>query len=76
MRERMLNDPESHDFVCLTEGENYMDEDCEFLDGIHHLTNTQTTYRQDKEKINLTSAEKKINEEAFNDFQVKCCKSF
>ena len=39
-RDRKLDDPSEHEFVCLTEGENFLDEDCEIIDGIHHLTDS------------------------------------
>ena len=57
-RDLRLNDHNEHDFVCLTEGDEYMDDDIEILDGIHHLTTSQNVYKKDRERLTLTSSEK------------------
>lgn len=75
-REKRLEDPESHEFTVLTEGENFIDPEVEVLQGIHHLADNTLVYSREKERLNQTSAQCNINEEAFRDFQVDCCKSF
>lgn len=75
-RDARLNDHDEHSFVCLTEGDDFMDEDIEILDGVHHLTTESSVYQKDRDKLTLSSAEKRVGEEAFHRFQVACCKSF
>lgn len=53
-----------------------MDPEVEILQGIHHLADNTLVYNKDKDNLHKTSAQCNINEDAFRDFQVDCCKAF
>ena len=75
-REEGLNNYESHDYIIVTDSEEFLNEQFEVLDGIHHLTSKSTVYNNNRLDIVRTSKEREIREHAFNEFQVECCKSF
>lgn len=76
IRDRYLNElKDEHDYILLTDSEEWLKEDWEILEGIHHLSERQTVYHKNK-LDNSTAAELKIQDEAFSNFQVKCCKAF
>ena len=62
--------------IILTDTEEYVHEDTEILEGVHHLTDQTNTYNSSKQDIIRTSAERKIMENAMQQFEIECCKAF
>jgi hypothetical protein len=64
VRRKALENTDDHDFIILTDTEEYVHEDTEILEGVHHLTDQTNTYNSSKQDIIRTSAERKIMENA------------
>lgn len=57
-----IENTEGHEFVLLTDSEEYVKENIQVLEGVHHLSDSQNLYKSQRHEqlMQYTSAEKKI----------------
>lgn len=70
-RKHGLENQEKHEFVLMTDTDEFLKEGIELLDGYHHLDGKNDAL------ISMdASAEAKDNQLYYDEFQEDCCKSF
>lgn len=70
-REEGINNPDKHEFILMTDTDDYLKEGIELLDGYHHLDG------KNEALISMDgTAEAKDNQLYYDEFQEDCCKSF
>jgi hypothetical protein len=75
-RKEKLEDFNEHDFIVLTDNEEFMKENVEILEGIHHLTDKCSAYSDTKKDLSQTSVDMKIFDNAMKKFEEYCCNAF
>lgn len=76
LKRQKLENVEDHDYMILTDNEDFIHENIEIVEGYHHLTNRSNIFNNNQLDLNGTSEEQKIQEQNFEQFEVDCCKAF
>lgn len=77
-RKENINDIDQHDFILMTDTENFVDENLEVIEGFHHLSKVDqaTPYKTEKVEFVHTALEKRIQEDDYDQFVMHACQSF
>ena len=90
MRDKLVkqvrDDKERHEYILMTDTENYLDPNFEVIGGIHHLSSKEkvsSIYNTSvvdgkslQDNLGKTSKEREIQNQAFEQFQEQCCLCF